>query len=110
LILSARSFFVRLTPRQIEVLKEVGAEVFGPQARLFLFGSRLDDARRGGDIDLYVTEFVRPLAEQLDVKLQFLVKAKERLGEQRIDIVFAVGPGEALTPVQQMAEKTGVQL
>ena len=101
---------MRLTPREIEVLKEVGAEVFGPQARLFLFGSRLDDTRRGGDIDLYVAGFTRPVAEQLDAKLQFLVKAKERLGEQRIDIVFAAGSGESLTPIQQMAEKTGVQL
>ncbi|WP_176374249.1 nucleotidyltransferase domain-containing protein [Desulfuromonas acetexigens] len=101
---------MRLTPREIEVLKEVAAEVFGPQVRLFLFGSRLDDARRGGDVDLYVTGFVRPLAEQLDAKLQFLVKAKERLGEQRIDVVFAAGSGESLTPIQQMAEKTGVPL
>lgn len=101
---------MRLTPREIEVLKEVAAEVFGPRARLFLFGSRLDDARRGGDIDLYVTGFARPVAEQLDAKLQFLVKAKERLGEQRIDIVFAAGSGESLTPIQQIAEKTGVPL
>ena len=101
---------MRLTPREIEVLKEVAAEVFGPQVRLFLFGSRLDDARRGGDIDLYVAGFTRPVAEQLDAKLQFLVKAKERLGEQRIDIVFAAGSGESLTPSQQMAEKTGVPL
>ena len=101
---------MRLTPREIEVLKDVATEVFGPQARLFLFGSRLDDARRGGDIDLYVTGFTRPVAEQLDAKLQFLVKAKARLGEQRIDIVFAAGPGESLTPIQQMAEKTGVPL
>lgn len=101
---------MRLTPREIQVLKEVGAEVFGLQARLFLFGSRLDDARRGGDIDLYVTGFLRPVAEQLDARLRFLVKAKECLGEQRIDVVFAAGPGEPLTPIQQMAEKTGVQL
>ncbi len=101
---------MRLTPREIEVLKEVGSEVFGPQARLFLFGSRLDDARRGGDIDLYVTGFARSVAEQLDAKLHFLVKAKERLGEQRIDVVFAAVPGESLTPIQQMAEKTGILL
>ena len=101
---------MRLTPRQIEVLKEVGAEVFGPHARLYLFGSRLDEARRGGDIDLYVTGFARPVAEQLDAKLRFLVKAKELLGEQRIDVVFAAGPAESLTPIQQMAEKTGVPL
>ncbi|MDY0269037.1 nucleotidyltransferase domain-containing protein [Trichloromonas sp.] len=101
---------MRLNPREIEVLKEVGSEVFGSQARLFLFGSRLDDARRGGDIDLYVTGFARSVAEQLDAKLHFLVKAKERLGEQRIDVVFAAVPGESLTPIQQMAEKTGILL
>ena len=46
---------MRLNQHQIETLKRLGTENFGTQAKLILFGSRADDSRRGGDIDLYVT-------------------------------------------------------
>lgn len=101
---------MRLTPRQIERLKHIAAEVFGPQARISLFGSRTDDRRRGGDIDLYVTGIALTADAQLDAKLRFLVKAKQQLGDQRIDLVFAPSPGQAMQPIQHVAETTGVPL
>lgn len=101
---------MRLTPQQIESLKQVAAEVFGSQAQIRLFGSRVDDQRRGGDIDLYVTGIALPLEAQLDAKLRFLVKAKQRLGERRIDLVFAPLSGQPVLPIQRMAEDTGVPL
>ena len=101
---------MRLTSRQIEGLKHIAAEVFGPQARISLFGSRIDDQRRGGDIDLYVTGLALTADAQLDAKLKFLVKAKQQLGEQRIDLVFAPAPGQTVQPIHRIAETTGVPL
>ena len=43
---------MRLTQRQIQAIKQVAAEVFGCNAKTYLFGSRVDDSQRGGDIDL----------------------------------------------------------
>lgn len=51
-----------------------------------------------------------PLEPQLDAKLRFLVKAKQRLGERRIDPVFAPLPGQPVLPIQRMVEDTGVPL
>lgn len=45
---------MRLTSKQIAFIKQTVAEHFGPGARVWLFGSRVDDAKRGGDVDLYV--------------------------------------------------------
>ncbi len=101
---------MRLTPQQIESLKHVAAEVFGSQAQIRLFGSRVDDRRRGGDIDLYVTGVALSVEAQLDAKLRFLVKAKQRLGDRRIDLVFAPLPGQPALPIQRMAEEAGVPL
>lgn len=102
---------MRLTAAQIAALKRAAAQVFGPQARLLLFGSRVDDARRGGDIDLYVRDAAQQSADdRLDAKLRFLAKAKRELGERRIDVVFAPLSPEQRSSIDGMAEETGVLL
>lgn len=101
---------MRLTSRQISSIKQVAVDVFGSTAQIYLFGSRVDDQRRGGDIDLYVAETSLPPTEQLDAKLKFLVKIKQQLGDQRIDLVFAPMPGFPALPIQHMAQQTGVPL
>lgn len=101
---------MRLTPYQIEVLKSTAREIFGPLSTLFLFGSRVNDKRRGGDIDLYITGFNRSTDQQLDAKCRFLVKVKQKIGEQRIDLVFAPPPNQSLKPIHRIAEQTGVLL
>jgi predicted nucleotidyltransferase len=57
---------------------------------LWLFGSRVDDSKRGGDIDLLIvveTEAQLAAAQKLEIRL--LVLLKEKIGEQKIDLVFA---------------------
>lgn len=101
---------MRLNQHQIETLKSLAAEIFGNQAKLMLFGSRTDDNRRGGDIDLYVTGIDQPLEQLLDAKLQFLVKAKQALGEQRIDLVFSPASRQTPLPIHTEAQRTGIPL
>ena len=45
---------MRLTDVQIAAIREATAEVFGPEAQVWLFGSRVEDSKRGGDIDLLI--------------------------------------------------------
>lgn len=101
---------MRLTQHQIENLKRTATEVFGPQAGLVLFGSRIDDSLRGGDIDLYITGFDRPVEQQLEAKLLFLAKVKQKMGEQRIDLVFAPQPHQTILPIHRIAAQTGITL
>jgi hypothetical protein len=39
---------MRLTPEQVTIIKKVGIDTFGDTARIWLFGSRVDDHKRGG--------------------------------------------------------------
>lgn len=50
---------MRLTADQTRVILHCVRQQFGVGARVMLFGSRLDDAARGGDVDLLV-ESERP--------------------------------------------------
>jgi uncharacterized protein len=56
-----------------------------PLAQIFLYGSRVSDSLKGGDIDLLV------LSEKLTFqeKLTILVEIKEAIGEQKIDLLIA---------------------
>ena len=59
---------------------------FGPDARVFLFGSRVDDRRRGGDIDLLV-ETSLPEPRALHAKIGAITDIQLSIGDQKIDIV-----------------------
>ena len=101
---------MRLTTEQRRIIRDTVREVLGPDARVRLFGSRIDDTKRGGDIDLLIeTDLVDPAAA-LDAKLDLLVSLKRRLGERRIDLLLD-RPGQAdPPPVVVAARTTGIPL
>jgi hypothetical protein len=43
---------MRLTLSQIHIIRHAAQTVFGDLARVTLFGSRVDDPAKGGDVDL----------------------------------------------------------
>ncbi|MDX8379205.1 MAG: hypothetical protein R8K48_04050 [Gallionella sp.] len=43
---------MRLTDRQIEEIRRLACQVAGSQVRVPIFGSRLDEAAQGGEVDL----------------------------------------------------------
>lgn len=45
---------MHLTTFEVKVIQQNVKTVFGDAAKVYLFGSRVDDSKKGGDIDLYV--------------------------------------------------------
>ena len=84
------------------------AESFGPEARVWLFGSRVDDSKLGGDIDLLIQSDPMPAYETLTRKIRFLGNLEKALGERKIDVVIET-PGD-IRPIVRVAHETGVQL
>lgn len=78
---------MRLTPLEIEAIHTTARKYFGQEVKVFLFGSRVDDDKRGGDIDLCIRNKKEELLK-LDAKIHFLLELKKQIGEQRIDVVF----------------------
>lgn len=81
---------MRLTNQQIDHIKLAAREVFSTAVDVRLFGSRLDDDKRGGDIDLLV-EPAQSLSatEVVSRRQRFVAQLYQRLGEQRIDVLIA---------------------
>jgi uncharacterized protein len=78
---------VRLTEFEIAVIKKEAVKVFGESATVMLFGSRIDDSRKGGDIDLFIAcSDLNQL--NLSLKIEFLVQIKSILGDRKIDVIL----------------------
>ncbi len=55
---------MRLSPAQTRVILNCVHQQFGADARVMLFGSRLDELARGGDVDLLVESAAPPTLHQ----------------------------------------------
>ncbi|NPA41708.1 MAG: nucleotidyltransferase domain-containing protein [Aquificae bacterium] len=77
---------VRLTEEEIRAIKDTVREVFGENSSVWLFGSRTDIKLKGGDIDLYVETNKSQVS--LSKKIDFLVKLKDIIGDQKIDVIL----------------------
>jgi predicted nucleotidyltransferase len=99
---------MRLTNEQRRVIRESAAEVFGPRARVLLFGSRLDDEEKGGDIDLLVAS-AEPVDEPGLAAARMSAKIQARIGERKIDVLLS-WPGSHCSPAHSAALARGVEL
>jgi len=101
---------MRLSDEEISAIKLAIREYFGPDARVYLFGSRTDDRARGGDIDLYVESGLEG-EELVEAKLRALSQIQLRIGEQKIDMVTSrAEAGNETVDIVKKARETGVQL
>ena len=97
---------VRLSEEEIKAIVETAKEIFGKNIKIWLFGSRADLDKRGGDIDLYIeTEMEEDILRK---KLKFLVKLEEKIGEQKIDVI--IKPFNSKDEISLIAKRTGVRL
>jgi predicted nucleotidyltransferase len=80
---------MRLTEFEIRAIKKVFLDVF-KEGNLYLFGSRVDDRKLGGDIDLFIDLPYRMSTEELvEMRREFRIKLQDMIGEQKIDIVIS---------------------
>ena len=99
---------MRLKKNQQQTIRETVREVFGPDAAVYVFGSRVDDTARGGDIDLMV-RLEKPQVNTERNILRLAAKLQMRLGDQPIDVLVQ-DPESAIKPVHLEASRTGIRL
>ena len=77
---------VRLSDQQIKGIKDAVQQVFGNEAKVYIFGSRAVSDKKGGDIDIMV--LAPDLQDKYKKKIQLLTELYKRLGERKIDLII----------------------
>ncbi|WP_301102374.1 hypothetical protein [Propionivibrio sp.] len=70
---------MRLTEQQRSVIRATVSEVFGASAEVWLFGSRVDDTKRGGNIDLLIESGQIDVNDIVRAEITFLTKIQMKL-------------------------------
>lgn len=99
---------VGLTPAQVATIKRLSAEQFGQSACVRLFGSRLRDDGRGGDVDLMVevdTVIERPAWQGTTLA----TRVSRAMYRRKVDVVLSA-PNLRELPIHAVARQEGVVL
>ena len=94
---------MRLTRNEVNLLKEKLTSL-SEEAKLYLFGSRVDDSKRGGDIDLLVVSKTLKKKDLRHLRLAFF----KVFGEQKLDILL--DDSTFTNPFHKMISKKAIAL
>ncbi len=81
---------MRITDREKGVIIDAITRV-DPEAKIWLFGSRADDGKKGGDIDIGILSQKIDVTEEIEIRQNIY----DKIGEQKIDIVVSKDGQEA---------------
>ena len=106
----AHQKMVRLSIQYSIALEMVFKDCFLKEDTLWVFGSRVDLNRKGGDIDLYIETNAKTVDEAADMKLRFISRLQHIIGEQKIDVVLNILHFSSPLPIYTVAKTTGVRI
>lgn len=97
-----------MTNEQVKAIKQVVATTAGEDAKVILFGSRVDDDKKGGDVDLLVTinhavEHPAVLSSKISARLFRLFQGR------KVDVLLSA-PNLQSLPIHAIAQNKGVLL
>jgi predicted nucleotidyltransferase len=96
---------MRLTDYQIQAIRRLAREVAGDQARVRVFGSRLDDTARGGDLDLML-ELPEPVDNPALMAARMAAKVSRTMSGRKVDVLLSA-PNLMRLPIHDIAFKEG---
>jgi predicted nucleotidyltransferase len=97
---------MRLSTKEITIIKQVVTSILGSEGvQVILFGSRVDDDAKGGDIDLLIETTVEQVS-RVSIANRIAANLQVQLGDQRIDVLL-VDPNTIIKPIHEHARQQG---
>lgn len=101
---------IRLSNHDLQAITSLFGKHFLPDNHLWMFGSRVDLTKKGGDIDLYVETTAVNAQSAIKMKSDFLWNVEQAIGEQKIDIVLNLLSSAQTLPIHNVARTQGIQI
>ena len=99
---------MRITPDQIVAIRKGVSQLAGDAARIWLFGSRVHDEARGGDVDLLL-ELDEAVAEPAQLSARLAAHVSRAMYGRKVDVVIKA-PNLQLLPIHRIALAEGIRL
>jgi hypothetical protein len=101
---------IRLSKLEIDTIVAAFTSTFLPGDSLWIFGSRVDLAAKGGDIDLYLETNNTDAGDVLNRKLKMVSEIWHKIGERKIDVVLnMLGHNQDLA-IYKVAKEHGIKI
>ena len=99
---------MRLTSEQIAAIRKGVTQLAGDAARVWLFGSRVHDEARGGDVDLLV-ELDEAVAEPAQLSARLASQVSRAMYGRRVDVLIKA-PNLKVLSIHSIALAEGIRL
>ena len=99
---------MRLTDHQIAAIRILAHQLAGTQSRVRVFGSRIDDTKQGGDLDLML-ELPEAVDNPAFLAAQMAAKVSRLMNGRKVDVLLSA-PNLMHLPIHDVAFKEGVIL
>lgn len=98
---------MRLSSHEQDIIVTSVRKYIAEDAQVWLFGSRCDDNKSGGDIDLYIES--NPFPNPLESRIYLKIALQDQLGYQKFDLVYH-DRSLPLQPIHDIAKTEGTLL
>ncbi|WP_141267036.1 nucleotidyltransferase domain-containing protein [Thermodesulfovibrio sp. Kuro-1] len=99
---------MRLDEKTLKTIKVLAEKYFGKYCEVRIFGSRVDDTQKGGDIDIYIKTDLKE--DILERKASFLAELKMKIGDQKIDLLVEHIDNPEKNSIYETARTTGIKI
>jgi len=96
---------MRLSEAHIQSIRLLALQVAGEQARVRVFGSRLDDTARGGDLDLML-EVGEPVENPALLSARLAARVSRAMNGRKVDVLVCA-PNLKRLPIHEIAFSEG---
>ena len=103
---------MRVTTKQINIFKNLAYQYFGEDAELWLFGSRTDDRKKGGDYDFFIETSMNDADRIIESRIDLIaeLQSTEPFEDEKIDIIVKRKASAFDMPIYHIARHEGVRI